>query len=41
MEVSRTRPIIDQVFPLSEARTAQQRLEEGKQFGKIILRIDG
>jgi NADPH:quinone reductase-like Zn-dependent oxidoreductase len=39
--VSQTRPIIDQVFPLSEARAAQQRLEESKQFGKIVLRIDG
>jgi NADPH:quinone reductase-like Zn-dependent oxidoreductase len=40
MEVSRTRPIIDQVFPLREVYAAQQRLEEGKQFGKVILRID-
>ena len=31
------RPIIDQVFPLKEAVVAQQRLEEGKQFGKIVL----
>lgn len=41
MEVSRTRPIIDRVFPLREAYAAHQRLEEGKQFGKVILRIDG
>jgi NADPH:quinone reductase-like Zn-dependent oxidoreductase len=41
MEVSRTRPIIDQIFPLAEAYAAHQRLEEGKQFGKVILRIDG
>jgi hypothetical protein len=34
MEVSRTRPIIDRVFPLTEAYAAQQHLEEGKQFGK-------
>jgi NADPH:quinone reductase-like Zn-dependent oxidoreductase len=40
MMVSQTRPIIDQVFPLLEARAAQQRLEEGKQFGKVTLRID-
>jgi len=33
------RPIIDQVFPLKEAAAAQQRLEEGKQFGKIVLNI--
>jgi NADPH:quinone reductase-like Zn-dependent oxidoreductase len=40
MELSGTRPIIDQVFPLREAYAAQQRLEEGKQFGKVTLRID-
>lgn len=40
MAVSHNRPIIDQVFPLAEACAAQQRLEQGKQFGKIILRID-
>jgi NADPH:quinone reductase-like Zn-dependent oxidoreductase len=40
MEVSRTRPIIDRVFPLREAY-AQQHLEEGKQFDNVILRIDG
>ncbi len=34
---SGVRPIIDQVFPLKEAVVAQQRLEEGKQFGKIVL----
>lgn len=39
--VSRTRPIIDRIFPLRETYAAQQRLEEGKQFGKVILRIDG
>jgi NADPH:quinone reductase-like Zn-dependent oxidoreductase len=40
MEVSHTRPIIDRVFPLREAYAAQQHLEDGKQFGKVILRID-
>ncbi|NIO10602.1 MAG: zinc-binding dehydrogenase [Deltaproteobacteria bacterium] len=34
---SGVRPIIDQTFPLKEAAAAQQRLEEGKQFGKIVL----
>jgi len=33
------RPIIDQVFPLQEAAAAQQRLEEGRQFGKIVLQV--
>jgi NADPH:quinone reductase-like Zn-dependent oxidoreductase len=36
---SKIRPIIDQLFPLKEAGAAQQRLERGEQFGKIILQI--
>ena len=39
MEISGTKPIVDRVFPLREAAAAQQRLEEGKQFGKVVLRI--
>ncbi len=39
METCRIRPIIDQVFPLKDAAAAQRRLEEGKQFGKIVLQI--
>jgi len=35
-----TKPIIDREFVLAEAGAAQQRLEEGKQFGKIVLRPD-
>jgi len=33
------KPIIDQIFPLKEAAAAQRRLEEGRQFGKIVLQI--
>jgi zinc-binding alcohol dehydrogenase/oxidoreductase len=33
------KPVIDGVFPLAEARVAHERLESGKQFGKILLRI--
>jgi NADPH:quinone reductase-like Zn-dependent oxidoreductase len=40
MAASRTRPIIDSVFPLRDAAVAQKRMEEGKQFGKIVLRMD-
>jgi len=40
MEASRTKPVIDQVFPLRDAAAAQKRMEEGKQFGKIVLSID-
>lgn len=39
MRISNIRPIIDQLFPLKEAAVAQRRLEEGKQFGKIVLQI--
>ncbi len=35
----RARPVIDEVFPLSEARAAHERMERGDQFGKIVLRI--
>ena len=38
---SGTKPIIDQVFPLKDAALAQARLEEGKQFGKIVLTMEG
>jgi zinc-binding alcohol dehydrogenase/oxidoreductase len=34
-------PVIDRVFPLSEARAAHERLEGGEQFGKILLSIPG
>jgi len=37
--VAEIKPIIDQVFPLSEAAAAQRRMEEAKQFGKIVLQI--
>jgi zinc-binding alcohol dehydrogenase/oxidoreductase len=35
----RARPVIDEVFPLEEARAAHERLEAAEQFGKIVLRI--
>jgi NADPH:quinone reductase-like Zn-dependent oxidoreductase len=40
MEASRTKPVVDLVFPLGDAAAAQKRLEDGKQFGKILLRMD-
>ena len=40
MAASCTQPIIDQVFSLRDAAAAQNRLEQGKQFGKIVLRMD-
>jgi NADPH:quinone reductase-like Zn-dependent oxidoreductase len=33
------RPIVDRTFPLSEAAAAQRYLEEGKQFGKVVLEV--
>jgi NADPH2:quinone reductase len=35
----KARPTVDRVFPLAEARAAHERLEAGKQLGKIILSI--
>ena len=40
VKLSRTKPLIDQVFALKDAGHAQQRLTEGKHFGKIILRMN-
>jgi NADPH:quinone reductase-like Zn-dependent oxidoreductase len=34
------RTVIDRVFPLQEAAEAHRYLESGKQFGKVILRVD-
>ena len=31
------RPVIDRVYPLSEASQAHERLEKKEQFGKIVL----
>jgi NADPH:quinone reductase-like Zn-dependent oxidoreductase len=33
------KPVIDQVFPLADGAKALARMEEGKQFGKIVLKI--
>jgi NADPH:quinone reductase-like Zn-dependent oxidoreductase len=33
------KPVVDEVFPLSEAAAAHERMERGEQLGKIILRI--
>jgi NADPH:quinone reductase-like Zn-dependent oxidoreductase len=41
LEVSGVEPVLDRVFPLKDAAIAQQRLEHGEQFGKIVLRMDG
>jgi NADPH:quinone reductase-like Zn-dependent oxidoreductase len=33
------RPVVDRVFPLAEAAAAQQCLERGEHFGKIVLEV--
>ena len=33
------RPIVDRVFPFTEARAAFERLERGEQLGKITIEI--
>jgi len=40
VSAGRLRPVVDMVFPLSEALEAQRRLEEKMQFGKIVLGVD-
>jgi zinc-binding alcohol dehydrogenase/oxidoreductase len=34
------RPIVDRVMPLADASAAHRRMEEGHQFGKIVLKMD-
>jgi NADPH:quinone reductase-like Zn-dependent oxidoreductase len=35
----RARPVVDEVVPLAEIRSAHERLEAGEQLGKIVLQI--
>lgn len=37
--VNRLKPVVDEVFPLEEARQAMAKMEAGRQFGKIVLRV--
>jgi zinc-binding alcohol dehydrogenase/oxidoreductase len=37
----RAHPVVDRVFPLSEARAAHEYLEAGEQLGKVVLTIPG
>ncbi len=37
----RAQVIVDEVFPLADARAAHERLEAGEQLGKIVLSIPG
>jgi NADPH:quinone reductase-like Zn-dependent oxidoreductase len=37
-EEGKIRPVVDRVFPLAEARAAQQRMLDRENFGKIVLK---
>jgi zinc-binding alcohol dehydrogenase/oxidoreductase len=39
LQQGRLEPVIDKVFPLDEAVNAYRRLQEGKNFGKLVLKI--
>ncbi len=39
MKSNKIKPIIDSVFSLKDARLAHQKMEEGAQFGKMILKV--
>ena len=39
LNASKIEPIIDRVFPLSEAAEAQRYVEAAKQFGKVVLEM--
>jgi NADPH:quinone reductase-like Zn-dependent oxidoreductase len=36
----RLKTVIDRIFPLREAAEAHRYLEAGKQFGKVVLRVE-
>jgi len=36
----RLTPAVDRTYPLREAASAHQRMEQGEQFGKIVLTVD-
>ncbi len=39
ISLHKMRPVIDRVFPMTEAREALQHMESGNHFGKIVIRI--
>ena len=39
-ENGRLQPVVDSVMPLEKAREAHRRLEERKQFGKVVLTME-
>ena len=37
----KAKPVVDEVFSLADARAAHERMEAGRQLGKIVLSIPG
>jgi NADPH:quinone reductase-like Zn-dependent oxidoreductase len=37
VSAAKLRPVVDSVYPLSDAKAAMGRMEKGEQFGKIVL----
>jgi D-arabinose 1-dehydrogenase-like Zn-dependent alcohol dehydrogenase len=35
----KAKPVVDEVLPLADARAAHERLEAGRQLGKIVFSI--
>lgn len=38
---AKIKPVIDSVVPIERAREAMERMEKGRQFGKIVLKVSG
>ncbi|TAF97365.1 MAG: alcohol dehydrogenase [Cytophagia bacterium] len=39
VETHQIKPVLDEIFPLSDAEAALRRMDTGAQFGKIVLKI--
>jgi NADPH:quinone reductase-like Zn-dependent oxidoreductase len=39
LAAGKLRPVVDRVYPLSEAAAAQAHLESAGQFGKVVLEV--
>jgi NADPH:quinone reductase-like Zn-dependent oxidoreductase len=39
VSTAKLKPVIDSVFPLAKAREAMAKMENGRQFGKIVLKV--
>lgn len=39
VNAQKIRPVVDTTFPLSDAESAMRRMDDGKQFGKIVLNV--